>query len=90
MKKVAGWKTSPVMINWIEKIWKRRAGGLLCRLSLLVLDSCHGCLMENVKYSKNDMDFIPVDFISILQPVTYQSISHSKKVYKIFMVSGDA
>lgn len=44
-----GWMTSAMAEEWVKLVWRWRPGALLCKNSLLVLDSYRGHLTDSVK-----------------------------------------
>lgn len=73
MAQEKGWMNCELMLDWIEKVWKRRPGALLRKKSLLVLDSFRGHLIQDVKSrlqdAKTDLAVIPGGLTSVLQPL---------------------
>lgn len=68
-----GWMTAAMVEEWIRLVWQRRPGALLCRDSLLVLDSYSGHLTDGVKAALSrggtDLAIIPGGMTSQLQPL---------------------
>ena len=64
--------TCHLMLDWIEKVW-RQPGVLLCKKSLLMLDSFRRYLIQDVKScledGKIDLAAFPGELTSILQPL---------------------
>jgi hypothetical protein len=44
-----GWMTEELMVKWLKEVWHRRAGALIKKRGMLVLDAFKGHLTENVK-----------------------------------------
>lgn len=68
-----GWMNSAMVEEWVKLVWQRRPGALLCRDSLLVLDSYRGHLTDSVKTvlsrGGTDLAVIPGGMTSQLQPL---------------------
>uniref|UniRef100_A0A224YXZ2 Pogo ele1 orf1-h 1e-40-j 4 n=1 Tax=Rhipicephalus zambeziensis TaxID=60191 RepID=A0A224YXZ2_9ACAR len=68
-----GWMTSAMVEEWLNVVWRRRPGALLCKHSLLVLDSYRGHLTDSVKAAlaemNTDLAVIPGGMTGQLQPL---------------------
>lgn len=80
------------MIDWVEQVWKTRPGGLLRCPFLLLFGQFPRTIKNslqfplNAKYSqkKAKVEANMALFASLLQSLTYQSISYSKKKLENF------
>jgi hypothetical protein len=67
-----GWMTEELILEWLNVVWERRPGALLCKRSILVLDSFHGHMTVRVKAKVNedsDLVVIPGGMTKLLQPL---------------------
>jgi hypothetical protein len=63
--------TEELILEWLNMVWKRRLGTLLCKHAMLILDNFQGNMTERVKPKVNkdsDLLVIPGGMTKLLQP----------------------
>jgi hypothetical protein len=83
--------TEELILEWLNVVWKRQQGALLCKCAMLVFDSFRGHMTERVKAKVNeDSDLVVISggmtgFYNLWMLLL---IDHSRSLSGSFITSG--
>jgi hypothetical protein len=83
--------TEKLILEWLNVVWKRQPGALLCKNTMLVLDSFHGCVTERVEAEVSEdsgLALIPGGMTKFCNLWILSFISHSRLLSGGFSASG--